>query len=305
MPTYYPINEETARVAHMMHYMSDYKTGSCTAEYHAAVDRAAALVEEQKQLVSPFYHGKLDSLLDTYSRRLAQWYNDNSRNDAAYPSQFISGASGFNMRKHNKQMSRMDSLMHEYDDIKAILDKIRSVGTGPVDLTDPQAREILTANLAGLQKELEDCKAANAYYRKHGTIEGCPGIGPKTAEFLTRPNMFACGSYLDLNKCPFPAYHLSGIRSKMKRVQARLAELDKLEAAAKAPADSIEFDGGEIVQNAGLNRLQILFDVIPSPDLRQELKSYGFRWSPANKAWQRQLTQNAIYDAKKILHIED
>ena len=30
------------------------------------------------------------------------------------------------------------------------------------------------------------------------------------------------------------------------------------------------------------------------------LKSWGFRWSPSNKAWQRQLNGNAIYAAGQI-----
>ena len=61
---YYPIDENTARLSHQMMSMSDYKEGSATAGYRAAVDEAAALVERQKQKVSPFYHDKLDALLD-------------------------------------------------------------------------------------------------------------------------------------------------------------------------------------------------------------------------------------------------
>ena len=79
---YYPINENTARLSHQMMSMSDYKEGSATAGYRAAVDEAAALVERQKQKVSPFYHEKLDALLDRYARRLAQWTNDYNRNGA-------------------------------------------------------------------------------------------------------------------------------------------------------------------------------------------------------------------------------
>ena len=52
---YYPIDENMARLSHQMMSMSDYREGSATAEYHAAVDKAAALVERQKQKVSPFY----------------------------------------------------------------------------------------------------------------------------------------------------------------------------------------------------------------------------------------------------------
>ena len=53
------------------------------------------------------------------------------------------------------------------------------------------------------------------------------------------------------------------------------------------------------MRNAEENRLQILFDEIPDADTRDALKSNGFRWSPRNKAWQRQLTQNAEYAARR------
>lgn len=36
-----------------------------------------------------------------------------------------------------------------------------------------------------------------------------------------------------------------------------------------------------------------------------ELKSSGFRWSPKNKAWQRQLTSNALGAAKRLLDLQN
>lgn len=300
---YYEISESLAARAHAMVHMSDYLPGSCTAAYRRAVDAAVELVEAKKQRVSPFYHDALDGLLNSYARRLAVWQNDYNRNQAAYPSQFISGAGNFNTRKHNKQMAREKSLWAEYREIESILDKIKSVGTGPVDLQDPHAREILQDRLQKLTAALETDKAANAYYRKHKTLEGCPGISSSSAAELARPDKFPGGSFLDVCGKPFPDYELASLRDKIKRTAARLEELDKREAAKGAPAENLEFDGGEIIQNAALNRLQIIFDEIPSPDLRQRLKSGGFHWSPANKAWQRQLTSNALHDAKSILHI--
>lgn len=77
---YYPIDEETARRAHEMMSMRDYPAGRATNEYRASVDKAAALVERCKAATSPYYHGKLDALLDRYARRLAQWTNDYNRN---------------------------------------------------------------------------------------------------------------------------------------------------------------------------------------------------------------------------------
>lgn len=302
MQNYYHIDEQTARTAHSMVHMGDYVPGSCTAQYRAAVDEAAALVESRKAKVSPYYHEKLDSILDTYARRLAQWHNDYNRNQAAYPSQFIAGSSGYNMRKHNKQIVRENSLWAEYEEIKALLNKIRSIGTGPVDLTDPNAREILTHQLQKEQAALDRHKALNAWYRKHHTFDGFPGLSADAAASLSA--QFA----KTREKCPwiekpFPDYELTSIRGKIKRIQARLAELDKMEASAANPSASIVFDGGEIVQNAQLNRLQIIFSSIPDTDTRASLKSNGFRWSPSSKAWQRQLTENALRDAKKVLDI--
>ena len=147
MTTYYPINENLARASHDMRSMSTYPDGYATREYRASVDKAAALVEEKKQKVSPYYHEKLDALLDSYARRLAQWTDDHNRNGASCPSVLVCGAGNFPVRKKQKQNAREDTLWHEYEEIEAILTKIKAVGTGPVDLADPHARELLTDQL--------------------------------------------------------------------------------------------------------------------------------------------------------------
>lgn len=301
--TYYPISEETARNAHYMVHMSDYKPGSATASYRAAVDEAAALVEAQKAKVSPFYHDKLDGLLDRYARRLAEWTNDYNRNQASYPSQFISGAGGFNMRKHNKQMAREDTLWKEYDEIKDLLHKMESVGTGPVDLADPHAREILTDQLQKLQARLDRNKAMNAYYRKHKSFTGFPELTDEAAARLDAQFSETRQRCPWIDK-PCPDYELTSLRGKIKRVEARIAELDKLQTAAQQPADNTTFPGGEIVRNTELNRLQIIFDNIPDEETRASLKSNGFRWSPRNQAWQRQLTPNAESAARRALGLK-
>lgn len=95
MTTYYPINENLARASHDMRSMSTYPDGYATREYRASVDKAAALVEEKKQKVSPYYHEKLDALLDSYARRLAQWTDDHNRNGASCPSVLVCGAGNF------------------------------------------------------------------------------------------------------------------------------------------------------------------------------------------------------------------
>ena len=298
---YYEISEESARRANYMNSMRDYRPGSATAEYRGEVDKAAALVERQKQKVSPFYHDRLDALLDRYARRLASYYNDYYRNEAACPSILISGGSNFLVRKKEKQNSRRDTLMHEYNEIQGILSKIKSVGTGPIDPTDPHAREMLTDRLQRLQATLDRGKAMNAHYRKHKTMKGFPDMTDESAaemdDAISRAPAFA--------QTPFPDFELASLRGKIKRVQENLAKLDSVEQHKDDAANTLEFDGGKIFLNIEENRLQILFDEIPGEETRSALKSHGFKWSRKNEAWQRQLTRNAVYDAKKILGITD
>lgn len=67
--------------------------------------------------------------------------------------------------------------------------------------------------------------------------------------------------------------------------------------------NEIEFEGGKVVKNYSEDRLQILFDKKPDPDMIYNLKHNGFRWSPRFKAWQRQLTSNSFYACERVLKI--
>lgn len=299
MPKYYEISEETARRSHEAMSMSDYKTGSATAEYRAAVDSAAELVEEQKKRVSPFYHDKLDALLDRYARRLADWTNAHNRNGASCPSVLVAGFSNFPTRKKERQNAREDSLWREYQEIQTILDKIKSVGTGPVDPTDPHAREILEERLQKLQNTLDRGKAMNAHYRKHKTMRGFPGLTDEGAQRLDK-ELADAPSFA---RAPFPSFELSSLRNKIKRTQENLSKLADIEEHKNDAENVQQFDGGHIVHNMEQNRLQIIFDEIPDADTRAALKSEGFRWSPRNQAWQRQLTRNAEAAARRVLNI--
>ena len=70
-----------------------------------------------------------------------------------------------------------------------------------------------------------------------------------------------------------------------------------------------EADGCEVVDNIEQQRVQILFPGKPSAEIISYLKSNGFRWSPFNKAWQRQNTpegrRKALEFAKKFFPKEE
>ena len=66
---------------------------------------------------------------------------------------------------------------------------------------------------------------------------------------------------------------------------------------------TIEKEGCSIVKNYSLDRLQLVFDGKPKAEVISKLKSNGFRWSPSNTAWQRQLTSNALYAAARVVDV--
>ena len=305
---YYEINEQTARRANDVNSMSDYRPGSATEEYRAAVDKAAALVQARKAKISPYYHDKLDALLDRYARRLADYYNAYYRNESACPSILVCGGSNFPVRKKQKQNARCESLWQEYKEIDAILDKIRSVGTGAVDLTDPHARELLQARLQQEQNALDYCKAANAYYRKNKTLDGFEGIPADTMAWITKPKVYPAGgrngdgSPLQFHGKPFPTYALSNSNANIKRVKERITKLEAAKAAA--PVEE-ERSGYTYREDTEAMRVQLIFDGKPDDETRELLKRNGFRWSPRNSAWQRQLTANGKYAAHQVMDVLD
>ena len=86
-------------------------------------------------------------------------------------------------------------------------------------------------------------------------------------------------------------------------------EVMALETRSRLEADygnvnmEIPFNGGTVVINHEADRLQIVYGKIPDDNTRKTLKSYGFRWSPAFKAWQRMLTVKAVLAAEELLGI--
>ncbi|MCD7902666.1 MAG: hypothetical protein LUF91_02650 [Oscillospiraceae bacterium] len=98
--------------------------------------------------------------------------------------------------------------------------------------------------------------------------------------------------------CLVNAPEVTNNNANIRRIRGRIAEMEKRQTEP-AP-EGWAFGGGTVEVDTDDNRLRVLFDDVPDADLRAELKSNGFKWSPKHKAWQRQLTGNALYAAKRI-----
>ena len=79
------------------------------------------------------------------------------------------------------------------------------------------------------------------------------------------------------------------------------AIIKKQEESKEKENYELEFEGGSVVKNYSEDRLQIFHDSKPSSDVISSLKHNGFKWSRNNGCWQRQLTNNAVYGAARVL----
>ena len=100
---YSTINAGAARRANDANSYRDYAAGSATAEYRQMVDQAAAIAQRQKERVDPMYHEKIDALLDTYARKLAENLNDHYAIEARDHSIHDAGGSYNTVRKKEKK----------------------------------------------------------------------------------------------------------------------------------------------------------------------------------------------------------
>jgi hypothetical protein len=292
---YYEIDERQAKIAKSMNSFYDYEENSETENYKNMVDEAMKIANDKKSKVDAIYHEKIDNLIDVYAKKLSKNINDRNLIDSRCPSVLIVGGGNFPNGKKAKQNIARDKNYKEFNEIQSLLNKIKTIGTGGIKSDDPGAIEKLKIKLERLEANHAEMKMINAYYRKNKTLDGCPNIDEEIINNFN--DSVSRGLYA--NPKPFQSFSLANSSAEIKRIKSRI---DSLEANKKIPDNSgWTFDSGTVVFNSEIDRVQIFYNEKPSEELRSKLKSNGFKFAPSqNNAWQRQLTNNGIYSAKKM-----
>lgn len=301
------INETLARRAKENMSFSDYKAGSATAEFNAEIERVKTLIEKAKERVSPEAQERLDNLLTSYTRNYANWINKRNSNGAGHVSVMIAGPANYNMRKHEKYLSRERKLWEEYEQFKNIEWKISSIVAGDkiIKSSDENAIEKLESKLEKMQKNQEKMKAANKILRNAKLSDDEKikklievGYSESNSIELLKPDF--CG------RIGF-TYQLQNNNGNMRNVRLRIEKLQRQKATAATEIiveTATETENGEsnirIVDNPQADRIQIFFPGKPDADIRTKLKSNGFRWTPSIGAWQSYRNDKGRRIAKEI-----
>lgn len=316
------VSEDWAARAREMRSFSSYQQGSATSSYNASVDQFDKNVNELIQrygnnaTLTDKDWEEVYSIADRYAPNLEKYTDETNRNEASYPSWFISGPARYNVKKNEALMSRSRALYENNadrinPDDNVYLKKIKSILTNAsIKSNDDAATAKLQDKYDKLKAELENGKAMNAYFRKNKTLVGFPGISEQSAKAFDRAN--ASGDYF--SRQPFMSYRLQNGNAELHRIQARIDTLNKAKAQAEAakanPQAAAEataakypkVDGVEVQENAEEMRVQLRFPGKPDEQTRTLLKSHGFRWSPTQGAWQRQLNSNGTYAARQVMN---
>ena len=293
---YYSINEDGAKTANDMMSFSDYKAGSKTNEYHRYVDKAyelAASVAEKK----PDQEERIFSMAARYSKRMAEYMNNEIRIGMICPSIMICGGGNFPVKKKERQNKAWEKNHQLYKDTQGILTKMENILNGKevIRSGDENAIEKLEEKLKGLKDTQETMKATNKAIRLKDVTKGNilmkdMGYTDAQIEKLRSPDF--CG------RIGYPDYALQNNNANIHRVEGRLKDL---KSEKEKGTSEIENQFFKVVENTESMRLQLLFAGKPEPEVREILKSNGFRWAPSQSAWQRQLTSNAKYALNRVI----
>lgn len=144
--------------------------------------------------------------------------------------------------------------------------KASGVGKAGISRDDPDAIEKLKLKLAALEQERDQIKTA----RSDGTSDT-------------------------------PAYMLTNLSANIRYTRQRIA---KLEAAAAKETRDYAIGEIKIIENVEANRLQIFFPGKPDKEIRDQLKSSGFRWASSLGCWQAYLNNRARWHVERIFKSE-
>lgn len=302
--------KEVMNLAHSS-YLGDLRNAACSAyrwnsfdsEKRADSDIAAyerQLIQDLKEIPEE----KREQYIGSYKNKLSSLFASRSRCANA----MVTGPAKFNFQRNEKQEN---IYWNKYEDFQKWRERFLAAMKRLEEKTRPEEEkqeeairfllddlerkaqtihDLDTGKLKGYNRALFVSSLYNkvATYAGHGDVE----IVQRAVDFITEFN----------SKVKKPVITARNRFFELPEVAKRMRE--KLYAKKEQENKEVLFNGGKVVWNYEADRLQILFDNIPDDDMRKDLKSNGFRWSPKYKAWQRQLTMNAVRTIKRVLDLQ-
>jgi hypothetical protein len=283
------------------------------------IEGAAALIEETLSLIAGALEREglsafAEPTEDLVTKLISKWaaYQHAGQRTA---NPMITGPANFPAASNRKRIDTEMKRLGEYLDFaklapsRAVQNAKRAQrqAIGPAGVVDAELQD-LKARLEKREMSQRYMKAANEEIRRHKLTEGDGATlaALMVARGFETANATRCGMALKPNYMGargYERFQLSNNLAEIKRLTARVAEVERKAAKVEADEPAVERveHGVTIIEDPVDDRLRLIFDGKPAPDVISLLKSRGFKWSPRNTAWQRQLTANARGAAQSVL----
>lgn len=192
------------------------------------------------------------------------------------------------LRRHDQNMRKAVELQKRAEELRGRAAGIAHAG---ISAEDPDAVPKLTTKASGLEAERDAMKAANAYWRKNKTLDGCDI--PESIKAKAVSNM---RGWVGVYSVPFPPYALQNLGARIRATKGRVENIER----APTVEDSREEVGNATIQaDSADNRVLLRFGARLSRDHYKLVRSHGFVWSPTREAFVRRLSPGALEIAKR------
>lgn len=292
MKTLEHLREQAYRAYSNISFSPEKRAESIVNDYSSELDED--LIEIEK--AAPHY---VDKYKEKYIQMLSHWLRSKSN----CISSMITGPSNFPVRRAEKANRNEEN---RYKDFRDWRDKIF--------LSFKRQAKRKAIEDAGGELEINKSKIADLLVYQ----EYMKRINKAHAAYMKKPNSILEANLTEDEKDyiikwvpiasyytkPFQQFQLTNNLAKIKNTQARITELEKKAYFANQEVKEYEVPGGKLILNYNDDRIQIFNETKPEQSVINSYKSHGLRWSPYNKCWQRQITNNALYSMQLLFNIK-
>lgn len=253
------------------------------------------------------YEQRKQDRIDRYRERAA---NARQRSDSAYnAAHAISDVIPFGQpilvghhseKRHRRDLAKIDNGMRRSfeESKKAEYWEQRAAAAEENDSIsrhDPDALDKLRERIAELRERQENMKAVNkahkAFLKKPASLDAAPFSEAVKAKIRSYKPEYSWLPH------PFAPYQMQNNLANIKRLEARLVDLQRTPAPAAAP---VVGQGVTVEENQELDGIEVKFAAKPSAEVLAKLKQAGFRWSRRQGVWYRRRNAWAQSVALKI-----
>lgn len=292
MKTLEHLREQAYRAHSNVSFSPEKRAESIVNDYSAELDED--LIEIGNE--SPHY---VDKYKEKYIQMLSHWLRSKSN----CISSMITGPANFPVRRAEKANRNEENRYKDFRDWrdKVFLSFKRQAKRKAIEDAGG-ALEINKSKVADLLLYQEYMKRINkahaAYVKKPNSILEA-NLSEEEKDYIIK--WVPKASYYTK---PFQQFQLTNNLAKIKNTQARIKELEKKAYFANQEVKEYEVPGGKLVLNYKDDRIQIFNETKPEKSIINSYKSNGLKWSPYNKCWQRQITNNALYSMQLLFKIK-